>query len=239
MIFLQAAVRKYRLPSLPKYWPPHGTQIAKIPKGHREDTPRLAQIRRQAFNMKVKALTTSGKSLRTFCRWAISRWSAAHLSIPAWRNQMNARKVGPLILAALMITGGCASLPMGRGTSGKGRTGSSYTVYGTTYHPLKSAKGFKQVGLASWYGRQHAGRRTASGERYNPYQMTAAHKILPMTTRVKVTNLENGKSVIVRINDRGPFVRGRVIDLSYAAARKIGMMEKGIVRVRVVALSGG
>jgi rare lipoprotein A len=128
---------------------------------------------------------------------------------------------------------------MGRGTSGRGRSGSPYTINGTTYRPLNSAKGFREVGIASWYGARHAGRRTASGERYNPYQMTAAHKILPMTTRVKVTNLENGRSVVVRINDRGPFVRGRVIDLSYAAARRIGMTKKGLVRVRVVALSGG
>lgn len=90
-----------------------------------------------------------------------------------------------------------------------------------------------QQGLASWYGARFHGRRTASGERFNKYHLTAAHRTLPFNARVRVTNLQNGKSVVVRINDRGPHIRGRIIDLSYAAARLIGMHQSGVVLVRV------
>lgn len=92
------------------------------------------------------------------------------------------------------------------------------------------------VGLASWYGREFDGRRTASGERFDMNRLTAAHRTLPFNTRVRVTNLENGRSVEVRINDRGPFVEGRIIDLSYRAARKIGMVKPGLARVRLEVL---
>ncbi|MFQ5766381.1 MAG: septal ring lytic transglycosylase RlpA family protein [Acidobacteriota bacterium] len=88
-------------------------------------------------------------------------------------------------------------------------------------------------GMASWYGRKFHGRLTASGERYNMHQLTAAHKTLPFGTRVRVTNLENHLQVVVKINDRGPFVRGRIIDLSLAAARKIKMIGPGTVKVRL------
>lgn len=108
-----------------------------------------------------------------------------------------------------------------------------YTVRGVRYYPLRSAAGFSQKGKASWYGRRFHGRRTASGERFNMYAMTCAHKRLPMNSRVRVTNLRNGKSVVVRVNDRGPFARGRVIDLSYAAAKKLGFVRAGTARVRV------
>jgi len=94
-----------------------------------------------------------------------------------------------------------------------------------------------EEGIASWYGPGFHGRLTASGERYNMYAFTAAHKTLPMGTKVLVTNLENGRQTIVRINDRGPFVKGRIIDLSYAAARALGMHQKGTARVRIEALS--
>lgn len=114
-----------------------------------------------------------------------------------------------------------------------------YTVNGKTYYPLPSARGYVEEGLASWYGPRFHGRPTASGEPYNMYAFTAAHKILPLGTYVLVTNLENGRRVVVRINDRGPFVPGRIIDLSYAAARALGMVEKGVVRVRIVALGQG
>jgi len=92
-------------------------------------------------------------------------------------------------------------------------------------------------GVASWYGPNFHGHRTASGEIYNMYDYTAAHKTLPLGTYVRVINLENGKSVIVRINDRGPFKKGRIIDLSYAAAKKIDMIEKGIAKVRLEVIS--
>lgn len=90
-----------------------------------------------------------------------------------------------------------------------------------------------QVGIASRYSDSLRGRKTASGERYNPLKLTAAHRKLPLGSVVKVTNLENKKEVIVRINDRGPYVKGRIIDLSRAAARRLGMIKKGIVKVRV------
>lgn len=127
---------------------------------------------------------------------------------------------------------------MGEGTTGAGRSMKPYTIAGVTYVPLRSAKGFRQEGIASWYGFDHMFWRTASGERYNPYKMTAAHKTLPMTTRVKVTNLENGRSVVVRINDRGPFIRGRIIDLSSSAAEALGFREKGTARVRLEVIPG-
>ena len=115
-------------------------------------------------------------------------------------------------------------------------TQKQYIVYGKRYKPLRTAHGFVQEGVASWYGPKFHGRRTASGEIYNMYALTAAHKILPMHTKVKVTNLENGRSLIVRINDRGPFVKNRIIDLSYAAARKLGIVGPGTARVRLEAL---
>jgi rare lipoprotein A len=90
-----------------------------------------------------------------------------------------------------------------------------------------------QVGQASWYGEAFQGRPTASGEPFDMYVHTAAHRNLPFGTRVRVTNLENGRSVVVRINDRGPWVEGRIIDLSYAAARELGMLEAGVVRVEL------
>lgn len=94
------------------------------------------------------------------------------------------------------------------------------------------------TGQASYYGNELAGRRTASGERFDPEELTAAHRTLPFGTRVRVTNLKNGKSVVVRINDRGPFTRRRIIDISHAAAQKIGMVRSGIARVRVDMLEG-
>ncbi|MBW2120661.1 MAG: septal ring lytic transglycosylase RlpA family protein [Deltaproteobacteria bacterium] len=102
--------------------------------------------------------------------------------------------------------------------------------------PETRGRAYRQRGIASWYGGGFHGRQTASGEIYDMYEMTAAHRTLPLGTSVMVTNLENHRSVGVRINDRGPFVRGRIIDLSYAAARAIGMVEKGTARVEVVAL---
>jgi len=89
------------------------------------------------------------------------------------------------------------------------------------------------IGIASYYAHQHDGRRTASGERYDTRSMTAAHRTLPFGTRVRVTNLNNGRHAVVRINDRGPFRKGRIIDLSYAAARKLGLIGPGVARVRI------
>lgn len=96
-------------------------------------------------------------------------------------------------------------------------------------------KSFQQVGVASWYGPGFHGRRTASGERFDQNDLTAAHRHLPLGAEVRVTNLENGRSITVQINDRGPYVKGRVIDLSKAAARKLGMVQDGVAKVRIEA----
>lgn len=111
-----------------------------------------------------------------------------------------------------------------------------YRVHGAWYQPIPNARGFEQTGIASWYGRDFHGRKTSNGEDYNMYALTAAHKTLPLGTYVRVRNLENGQSVDVRVNDRGPFVRGRVIDLSFTAAKRIGIVGPGTARVKVVAL---
>lgn len=112
----------------------------------------------------------------------------------------------------------------------------SYTVLGRTYHPLGSAQGFVQQGIASWYGSKFHGNRTANGERYDMYAMTAAHRRLPLPSYVQVRNLENGRTAVVRVNDRGPFHDNRVIDLSYAAASRLGMLGKGTALVEVRAI---
>jgi rare lipoprotein A len=98
------------------------------------------------------------------------------------------------------------------------------------------AKATGEVGMATWYGKDHHGGPTASGERFDMNALTAAHKKLPMGTRVRVTNLENGRSVVVRINDRGPYGKGRIIDVSFAAARALDMLDRGVVRARVEVL---
>ncbi|HET8554300.1 MAG TPA: septal ring lytic transglycosylase RlpA family protein [Rhodanobacteraceae bacterium] len=113
---------------------------------------------------------------------------------------------------------------------------SSYKVNGKTYHVLSSAKGYDERGIASWYGNKFNGYLTSSMERYDMYKFSAASKVLPLPTYARVTNLANGKSVIVRVNDRGPFVPNRIIDLSYAAAVRIGIWPKGTGMVEVQAI---
>lgn len=115
----------------------------------------------------------------------------------------------------------------------RGGNRSIYTVNGKSYRVMDDASGFRERGEASWYGKKFHGRLTANGERYDMYAMTAAHKHLPLPTYVKVKNLENGKTIIVRVNDRGPFHGGRIIDLSYAAATKLDMLKKGTAKVEV------
>lgn len=116
---------------------------------------------------------------------------------------------------------------------------SPYTVLGHSYHVMDSARGYVKRGTASWYGEKFHGRATSSLEPYDMYSFTAAHKTLPLPTFARVTNLENGRSVTVRINDRGPFYGDRLIDLSYAAAIKLGMHIKGTAAVEVRALGAG
>lgn len=145
-----------------------------------------------------------------------------------------------------------ACLIVALGLTGCGTTQSEYRTGNAGYNGVALAdeaapkvhkavhrrRGFRQVGWASWYGRKFHGRKTASGERFNMNAMTAAHRTLPFGTKVRVTNLANKRSVIVRINDRGPFARGRIIDLSRRAARVLGYARKGRARVRIEALSG-
>lgn len=112
----------------------------------------------------------------------------------------------------------------------------TYEVFGKRYYVLSSSKGFKQKGIASWYGKKFHGRKTSSGEIYDMYAMTAAHKTLPLPTYVEVKNLSNGKKAVVRVNDRGPFHDNRIIDLSYTAALKLGLAQAGtgLVEVRAI-----
>lgn len=131
--------------------------------------------------------------------------------VPFPRNRLHWVGVGILVLIAIQITG-CVS-------------SRRYKYQRTTY-----------FGTASWYGKKYHGRITASGEKYNMRRLTAAHPFLPFGTRVKVTHLENGKSIIVTINDRGPFKDNRIIDLSFKAARAIGLVKEGIARVKVEVL---
>ncbi|MFC1602139.1 septal ring lytic transglycosylase RlpA family protein [Pseudomonadota bacterium] len=113
----------------------------------------------------------------------------------------------------------------------------SYVVRGKRYYVQPTSQGHVERGLASWYGNKFHGRRTSSGETYDMYGMTAAHKTLPLPTYARVTSLENGRNVVVKINDRGPFHGNRIIDLSYTAASKLGILAKGTGMVEVVALS--
>ena len=112
-----------------------------------------------------------------------------------------------------------------------------YEVFGKRYYVMQSSLGYRQRGTASWYGKKFHGRKTSSGETYNMYAFTAAHKSLPLPTNVRVTNLRNGKSIVVRVNDRGPFVGDRIIDMSYAAARQLDMITQGTAPVEIVALN--
>ncbi|MDQ1315695.1 MAG: rare lipoprotein [Pseudomonadota bacterium] len=112
----------------------------------------------------------------------------------------------------------------------------AYVALGNTYAPQTESRGYREEGLASWYGRRFHGKKTASGELYDMYAMTAAHPTLPIPSYARVTALNNGKSVVVRINDRGPFNGKRIIDLSYTAAYKLGYIAQGSTRVRVESL---
>ena len=113
-----------------------------------------------------------------------------------------------------------------------------YEVYGERYFVMPSSEGYRQTGVASWYGEAFHGKRTSSGTIYNMYEFTAAHKTLPLPSLVRVTNVSNGKSVVVTVDDRGPFVKGRLIDLSYAAAQELDIVRSGTAEVEVEALGG-
>ncbi|MBA3661506.1 MAG: septal ring lytic transglycosylase RlpA family protein [Gammaproteobacteria bacterium] len=113
---------------------------------------------------------------------------------------------------------------------------STYQVFGKRYHVMRSSHQYEEKGFASWYGRDFHRKKTSSGERFNMYKLTAAHKTLPLPTKVQVTNLKNGKKIVVTVNDRGPFISNRLIDLSYGAAKQLGMVGQGVAPVTVKAL---
>ncbi len=133
--------------------------------------------------------------------------------------------------AAAFLLAACSSGP-NMSTGAKRQVGQPYSMNGATYVPREES-GYDAVGIASWYGRRYHGRHTASGEIFDMNSTTAAHPTLPFGTRVQVTNIENGRSVVLRINDRGPFVRRRIIDVSRRAAQVLGFVQKGTARVRV------
>ena len=122
------------------------------------------------------------------------------------------------------------SEPLNRGAN------SPYTALGRKYVPYQSLTPYRQRGIATWYGRKFHGKPTSSGERYDMYAMTAAHTLLPIPSYVRVTNLSNGRSIVVRVNDRGPFHPERIIDLSYTAAYKLGFVNAGSAQVEVEAI---
>ena len=171
---------------------------------------------------------------------------------------MTNRLFRPLPLVAVLLPAACSSTPeapdeeMDRGpevapdTSGleevvprkepRSRYGNpeSYEVFGQTYYVMaETPRVFEEEGIASWYGKKFHGRRTSSGEPYDMYQLTAAHRELPIPAYVRVTNLDNDRSLVVRVNDRGPFARNRIIDLSYAAAQRLDMVDSGVAPVRI------
>jgi len=114
-----------------------------------------------------------------------------------------------------------------------------YQQFGKEYVPLTAVQPFRQRGVASWYGRRYHGQKTSVGETYDMYQMSAAHPTLPIPSYARVTNVKNGRSVVVRINDRGPFLGGRIMDLSYAAANRLGYIQAGSAEVEVEAIVPG
>ena len=141
---------------------------------------------------------------------------------------------GGLALSTAPLVSGCAS-----SSAGQARVSGldPYRVNGRTYVPVRDWHGYREEGVASWYGKAHQRRKTASGERFDAYHgLTAAHKTLPFNVCAEVENLRTGQSVVVRINDRGPFAKGRVIDLSQQAASEIGLTRSGVAKVRVEAV---
>lgn len=140
------------------------------------------------------------------------------------------------ILTIMLCLLGCQPVSMQRYAQHDHTLPRNYRVHGQTYHVLNTAYGYHARGLASWYGRSFQSKRTSSGERYNMYALTAAHRTLPLHTYLHVKNLNNGRSIIVKINDRGPFHSNRIIDLSYGAALKLGLFPKGTALVEVKAV---
>ena len=144
-----------------------------------------------------------------------------------------------MAIPAALALAACSSssYDVGYGGGGEYKVGKPYRVAGQWYRPAADPD-YDRVGIASWYGPNFHGKRTANGERYNQNALTAAHKTLPMPSYVRVTNLENGRSIILKVNDRGPFVNNRIIDVSRRGAQLLGFEKKGTARVRVQAVAG-
>ncbi len=155
-----------------------------------------------------------------------------------WRAGLLVALLASLNVACASTAGAPRGSAPASGPSGYPRAGNAphYVVFGQRYYVMASAAGYRERGVASWYGRKFHGRPTASGEIYDMHAMTAAHKSLPLPSYAQVTNLANGRSVVVRVNDRGPFVDNRLIDLSYAAARELDLIAAGtgLVEVKVI-----
>jgi rare lipoprotein A len=151
-------------------------------------------------------------------------------------------KRGILVVCCLLLTSACAPKKTVETRPPESRQKAyqrPYTVLGQRYEPLQTHAGFVQTGIASWYGQDFHGKKTSNGETYDMHAMTAAHKTLPLGVYVRVQNRENGREAVVRVNDRGPFVKGRVIDLSYSAAKALGVDIAGTAPVRIEALGYG
>ena len=154
------------------------------------------------------------------------------------------RAAGLLLLA--LACGGCSVYDYVADTftdsdpapESRGSSSFSYVALGVRYHVMDSAEGYVERGLASWYGKKFHGRKTSSGEVFDMHQVSAAHKTLPLSTWVQVTHLDSGRSITVRVNDRGPFVEGRIIDLSYQAALTLGITGEGVAPVEVRTIRG-
>jgi len=143
------------------------------------------------------------------------------------------KKIFLILILLLLVTTSCVKAP----PETPAGYPPPYKIGGKWYHPLPDSRGFTEKGIASWYGKKFHGKKTANGEIYDMYGISAAHKTLPLGTMVRVHNLENNKTLNVRINDRGPFIEGRVIDLSYGAAKRLGIAASGTAGVKISALN--
>jgi rare lipoprotein A len=173
------------------------------------------------------------------------------------RLTTRARNTQLAAMAVVLLLAGCSLAPRDSGPSQpmdfshlpdavpkheqRTRAGNppTYVVLGKRYHLMPESTGYVERGIASWYGRKFHGRKTSNGETYDMYAMTAAHKTLPIPSYLQVTNLDNGQSVVVRVNDRGPFHGNRIVDLSYAAASKLGFAQNGTGKVELRAIEPG
>ncbi len=153
------------------------------------------------------------------------------------RILFNSKSLLFIVLLVIFSQQACGSAHKSQTSQTSPPTQKPYRINNIKYYPIPTSAGYVETGIASWYGPDFHGKPTSNGERYNMYNATAAHKILPMNTVLLVKNLENGKEEVVRINDRGPFVRGRIIDVSYATAKRLEILRKGTSKVTITALA--